>query len=133
MSPRILKFDLPELSDSTQMQSPAETSQQAAPTIPDFKSKEMNCIMCSEKMFYSPENLVHVCLNESHGILCYFEPDSCWFAAKESTSLELAKRGIKFHFIPPNIFENVGIGADFKCDYPQEEGKNLTSNKSGKS
>lgn len=82
----------------------------------------MNCIMCGAKMFYSQENLVHVCLNESHGVLCFFEPDSCWFAAKESTATELAKKEIKFHFIPQNVFENAGIGANFECDY-KDQGK----------
>jgi hypothetical protein len=87
--------------------------------IPDLKSKEMNCIMCNEKMFYSEENLVHVCLNEAHGILCYFVGDSCWFAAKEETALDLSKRGIKYHFIPQSIFQNAGIGTDFKCEYSE--------------
>lgn len=85
--------------------------------IPDLKGKEMNCIECGEKMFYSEENLVHVCLNESHGILCYYVADSCWFAAKEDTALDLSKRGIKFHFIPSSIFQNAGIGANFQCEY----------------
>jgi len=85
--------------------------------IPDLKSKEMNCIVCGEKMFYSEENLVHVCLNETHGILCYFVGDSCWFAAKEETALDLSKKGIKYHFIPQSVFQNAGIGSDFKCDY----------------
>jgi hypothetical protein len=87
-------------------------------TIPDLKGKEeMNCIMCGEKMFYSEENLVHVCLKETHGVLCYYVGDSCWFAASQDTALELAKRGIKYHFIPASIFENAGIGPDFNCDY----------------
>ncbi len=73
--------------------------------------------MCGEKMFYSEENLVHVCLNEEHGILCFFEPDSCWFAAKEATAIDLAKRGVKFHFRPKGVFENAGIGPDFKCEH----------------
>jgi hypothetical protein len=84
--------------------------------IPDLKSKEMSCIMCGETMFYSEENLVHVCLKESHGILCYYVGDSCWFAAKEDTAFDLQKRGIKYHFIPASIFQNAGIGANFKCD-----------------
>ena len=83
----------------------------------DLKGQQMDCIECGEKMFYSEENLVHVCLNESHGILCYFVGDSCWFAAKEETALDLSKKGIKYHFIPQSIFENAGIGADFECDY----------------
>ena len=88
---------------------------------PDLKGKEMNCIECGEKMFYSEENLVHVCLNESHGILCYYVADSCWFAAKEETALDLSKRGIKFHFIPGSVFQNAGIGTDFKCDYSEKK------------
>ena len=91
--------------------------------LPAFKSKEMECIICSNKMFYSPENLVHVCLDESHGVLCYFEPDSCWFAAKEETALTLSNRGIKYHFIPPSVFENAGIGLDFKCEYSDSSKK----------
>jgi hypothetical protein len=86
-------------------------------TMPDMKGQEMNCIECREKMFFSEENLVHVCLNESHGILCYFLGDSCWFAAKEETALDLSKKGIKYHFIPQSIFENAGIGSNFECDY----------------
>ena len=86
-------------------------------TIPEFKSGELRCIECGDTMFYSAENLVHVCLNEGHGVLCYFEPDSCWFAAKEETAVDLAKKGIKFHFIPKGVFENAGIGQDFKCEY----------------
>ncbi len=89
--------------------------------VPQFNSKEMKCTMCGEKMFYAEENLVHVCLNEKHGALCYFEPDSCWFAASEGTAAELARRGIKFHFIPKDVFENAGIGADFECDYSEEK------------
>jgi len=84
----------------------------------------MNCIVCGEKMFFSEENLVHVCLNEGHGVLCYFEPDSCWFAAKEETALDLGKKGIKFHYIPKGVFENAGIGqSDFKCEYNESEKK----------
>jgi hypothetical protein len=75
-------------------------------------------------MFYSEENLVHVCLDESHGALCYFEPDSCWFAAKQETALELARRDIKFHFIPPQVFENADL-VQFACD-KNESGKNST-------
>ena len=75
--------------------------------------------MCGQKMFYSSENLVHVCLKEEHGILCFFEPDSCWFAAKEETAVELGRRSVKFHFIPKNVFENSGLGVDFKCDQPK--------------
>ncbi len=85
-------------------------------TTPTFNSKEMKCIMCGEVMFYSPENLVHVCLKGNHGILAYFEPDSCWFAAEEKTTAELAEKKIKFHFIPKSVFENGGIGAGFECD-----------------
>ena len=88
---------------------------------PDLKGKEMNCIECGEKMFYSEENLVHVCLNESHGILCYYVADSCWFAAKEETALDLSKRGIKSHFISGSVFQNAGIGTDFKCDYSEKK------------
>ena len=97
------------------------TPMESAKQVPDFKSKEMNCIMCGETMFFSPENLVHVCLNETHGVLCYFEPDSCWFAAKEETALELSKREIKYHFIPKSVFENAGIGLDFNCEYSETE------------
>src|SRR5487761_1514923 len=94
-------------------------SLQAEPkvAVPNFNSKEMHCIVCGKKMFYSEENLVHVCLEEEHGVLCFFEPDNCWFAASEKTSLELAKRGIKFHFIPKQVFENANIQLDFKCEY----------------
>jgi hypothetical protein len=84
--------------------------------LPPFNSKELNCIFCGKKMFYSEENLVHVCLEESHGTLCYFEPDKCWFAASEKTAAELEKKGLKFHFIPKNVFENANF--DFKCDDP---------------
>ena len=93
----------------------ALTSEQ---TLPEFKTSEMACIECGERMFYSKENLVHVCLNQTHGVLCYFEPDSCWFASKEETAIELAKKGMKFHFIPKGVFENAGIGQpDFVCEY----------------
>ncbi len=85
--------------------------------IPRFNSKEMNCIVCGKMMFYSEENLVHVCLEEGHGVLCYFEPDSCWFAASERTSIELAKKGVKFHFIPKGVLENADLQPGFKCDY----------------
>ncbi len=66
-------------------------------------------------MFYSEENLVHVCLDEKHGVLCYFEPDSCWFAASEETAAEIGKRGLKFHFIPGSVFENANL-EQFSCD-----------------
>jgi len=89
--------------------------------IPDLKGQEMNCIECGEKMFYSPENLVHVCLNKTHGILCYYVGDSCWFAANQEIALDLSKRGIKYHFIPDSIFQNAGIGADFECDYSSKK------------
>lgn len=75
----------------------------------------MECIFCKKTMFYSEENLVHVCLDETHGTLCYFEPDKCWFAADEDTAMELGKRGIKFHFIPKSVFENMNL-PEFKCD-----------------
>jgi hypothetical protein len=91
--------------------------------VPDFNTKEMSCIMCGKPMFYAKENLVHVCLEESHGILCYFEPDSCWFAASENTSLELAKRGIKFHFIPKGILENADLQPEFNCEYKETQKK----------
>ena len=84
--------------------------------IPAFKTKEMDCIFCGKKMFYSEENLVHVCLEESHGTLCFFEPDSCWFAASEETAVELGRKGLKFHFIPKSVFENANF--EFKCDNP---------------
>ncbi|HZW55480.1 MAG TPA: hypothetical protein VFF30_04250 [Nitrososphaerales archaeon] len=100
----------------------SEQSAATSSAIPAFNSKTMECIMCKEKMFYSEENLVHVCLNEKHGVLCFFEPDSCWFAASENTALELGKLGIKFHFIPKNVFENAGL-ADFKCEYSDDPGK----------
>ncbi|MDG6995306.1 MAG: hypothetical protein JRN52_05230 [Nitrososphaerota archaeon] len=93
----------------------------AESTIPEFNSHEMKCAMCGQAMFYSQENLVHVCLDESHGILCYFEPDSCWFAASEKTALELGNRGLKFHYIPKSVFENGGIGEAFKCDYSEDK------------
>jgi hypothetical protein len=82
--------------------------------LPAFNSKEMDCIFCQKKMFYSEENLVHVCLEESHGTLCYFEPDKCWFAAKEETALKLEKKGLKFHFIPKSVFEDANF--EFKCN-----------------
>lgn len=67
-------------------------------------------------MFYSEENLVHVCLEQSHGILCYFEPDSCWFAASEQTVVELGKKGLKVHYIPKGVFENANL-QEFDCEY----------------
>lgn len=67
-------------------------------------------------MFYSPENLVHVCLNNDHGILAFFEPDSCWFAAEERTVVKLKEKGIKHHYIPKHVFENGGIGENFVCE-----------------
>lgn len=89
--------------------------------IPPFNSRQMACIFCGKTMFYSDENLVHVCLEESHGALCYFEPDQCWFAANENTAFELGKRGLKFHFIPKSVFENANL-TEFKCEY--DNGKN---------
>jgi hypothetical protein len=81
-------------------------------------TKEMACILCGTKMFYSEENLVNVCLNEEHGVLCYYELDTCWFAVKQSAALELAKRGLKFHVIPEKIFQNAGLDpSSFKCEY----------------
>jgi hypothetical protein len=94
-----------------------ELSSTESQHIPDLRGPEMNCIECGQKMFYSEENLVHVCLNDSHGILCYYVSDSCWFAAKEEIALDLSKRGVKFHFIPPSVFQNAGIGAGFACEY----------------
>ncbi|MDG7001637.1 MAG: hypothetical protein JRN15_21270 [Nitrososphaerota archaeon] len=91
------------------------------PVLPAFNSREMKCMMCGRTMFYSAENLVHVCLETDHGILCYFEPDSCWFAASEKTAMELGKKGVKFHFIPQSVFENGGLGTTFKCDYAEED------------
>ena len=100
------------------------TLQKDVTKTPSFNSKQMKCILCGEEMFYSEENLVHVCLREDHGILCYFEPDSCWFAAKEESAFELGKRGIKFHFIPKDVFENVGLGVpNFECDYDRTRQK----------
>jgi hypothetical protein len=83
--------------------------------LPEFNSQQMDCILCGKKMFYSEENLVHVCLEESHGALCFFEPDKCWFAASEQTAAELGKREIKFHFIPASVFENANL-TEFVCD-----------------
>jgi hypothetical protein len=87
---------------------------------PDFNSGQMKCIMCGETMFYSQENLVHVCMKGDHGVIAYFEPDSCWFAADEKTAVELAKKGIKYHFIPKSVFENGGIGPNFECEYHED-------------
>ncbi len=91
--------------------------------VPNFNSKMMDCIVCGKKMFYSDENLVHVCLEGGHGVLCYFEPDNCWFAASEETSIYLAKRGVKFHFIPKGVLENANIQSDFKCEYEDVQKK----------
>ncbi|MGI0081114.1 MAG: hypothetical protein ACRECH_16005 [Nitrososphaerales archaeon] len=93
--------------------------------VPNFNGREMNCILCGKKMFYSEENLVHVCLEEEHGVLCFFEPDNCWFAASEKTSLDLAKKGIKFHFIPKQIFENANLQLDFNCEYDKKSQSEL--------
>lgn len=87
--------------------------------IPNFDS-ETKCIICGEKMFYSPENLVHVCLREDHGILAYFEPDKCWFAASESTVVKLKEAGVKHHFIPRHVFENGGLDTNLVCDNKQD-------------
>jgi hypothetical protein len=87
------------------------------PKMPELHSKEMNCMFCGEKMFYSEENFVHVCLRGDHGILAYFEPDSCWFAAEEATVAKLKEKGVKHHYIPKHVFENGGIGENFECDY----------------
>jgi hypothetical protein len=89
--------------------------------VPEFNSKEKECIICKAPMFYSKENLVHVCLRNDHGILAFFEPDSCWFAAEEKTVLELSRKGVKNHFIPQNVFETGGIGSDFECAYQESE------------
>jgi hypothetical protein len=83
--------------------------------LPEFHSREMSCIICGKAMFYSQENLVHVCLGENHGVLCYFEPDKCWFAASEKTAKELSQRQVKFHFIPASVFENANL-SEFVCD-----------------
>lgn len=79
----------------------------------------MNCIICGERMFYSQENFVHVCLNEEHGILAYFEPDKCWFAASELTVVKLKEAGVKHHYIPKQVFENGGIDTKIICDNKQ--------------
>ena len=83
---------------------------------PTFNSKDLNCVICGEKMFYSPENLVHVCLKSDHGILAFFEPDSCWFAAEEGTVAKLKEKGMKHHYIPKHVFENGGIGENLVCE-----------------
>lgn len=89
-------------------------------SLPEFNSKERKCLMCGITMFYSKENLVHVCLEESHGVLCFFEPDECWFAASEATAETIAKKGVKFHFIPKEVFENAGL-KDFRCEYNSKD------------
>ncbi|SRR5579875_1190769 len=91
-------------------------------TVPEFNSKERECLFCGRKMFYSAENLVHVCLEESHGVLCFFEPDSCWFAAKKETADELARMNIKYHFIPQEVFDNAGL-KEFTCEYNDHQKK----------
>lgn len=83
--------------------------------LPAFNSQNMSCLICQKAMFYSEENLVHVCLSEDHGVLCYFEPDKCWFAAKEETAAEIGRRGIKYHFIPSSVFEKANL-TEFVCD-----------------
>lgn len=72
-------------------------------------------------MFYSPENLVHVCLREDHGILAFFEPESCWFAASEDTLVKLEKAKVKHHLVPKHVFENGGIDTNLECEYKQEK------------
>ncbi len=72
-------------------------------------------------MFYSEENLVHVCLENVHGVLCFFEPDNCWFAANADTALQISSKGLKFHIIPKNVFENAGLQLNFECDYSKNE------------
>ena len=89
--------------------------------LPNFNSKSMSCIVCDEKMFYSPENLVHVCLREDHGILAFFEPENCWFAASENTNIRLEKAGVKHHLVPKQVFENGGIGANLECEYNEKK------------
>jgi hypothetical protein len=75
-------------------------------------------------MFYASENLVHVCLNESHGPLCFFEPDNCWFAVRIETAKQLAEnKKVKFHLIPESILENAGLGKDFACEYSDDSKK----------
>ncbi len=101
---------------------------EAKTELPEFNSKEMNCVICGNRMFYAEENLVHVCLEENHGILCYFQPDSCWFAASTDTALKLGTMGLKFHYIPKDVFENANIGKDFECDYPGNAQKEVKTN-----
>jgi hypothetical protein len=82
----------------------------------------MNCIICGKKMFYSSENLVHVCLDDGHGALCFFEPDTCWFAVSEETAFKLASMKVKFHLIPKEVLENAGLGGmEFQCDYKEKQ------------
>lgn len=71
-------------------------------------------------MFYSPENLVHVCTREDHGLLAYFEPDKCWFAASEPAVAKLKEVGAKHHFIPKHVFENGGLDTNLKLDDKQD-------------
>jgi hypothetical protein len=103
-----------EASRSSSTQTPKITT---GPGLGD-NEKELSCIICNRTMFYSRDNLMHVCLNEGHGVLCFYEIDNCWFAAKENTALELARKGLKFHIIPQKIFENAGLDpGTFQCDY----------------
>jgi hypothetical protein len=88
--------------------------------IPQFNSHEMECTICGKTMFYSKENLVHVCLEEAHGTLCYFEPDSCWFVASEGTALEFQKKGLKFHIIPNGVLEAANFEAVYNAEHPKE-------------
>ncbi|GEM_PF-1492345 len=91
-------------------------------SIPSFNCREMNCVICGKKMFYSSENLVHVCLDDGHGALCFFEPDTCWFAVSEETAFKLASMKVKFHLIPKEVLENAGLGGmEFQCDYKEKQ------------
>jgi len=79
----------------------------AGPTAEE--KKDIKCIICHKKMYYAEEFRVNVCLNEEHGVLAYYGPDSCYFTSREDIGLRFVKEGKKFHMIEADVLNMIGV------------------------
>jgi hypothetical protein len=73
--------------------------------------RDAKCIICQKRMYYAEEFRVNVCLNEEHGVLAYYGPDSCYFTSREDVGVMLAKEGRKFHIIEADVLNLMGVKA----------------------
>lgn len=75
------------------------------------EQRDTTCVICHRKMYYAEEFRVSVCLNEEHGVLAYYGPDSCYFTSREDVGLRFASEGKKFHMIEADVLKMIDVKA----------------------